>query len=52
MLANRLVRPAGRTGASEWLQVTCGTLLAMLPEAEQTGKDLSAYKALRDFAEE
>lgn len=51
-LANHLVRPAGRTGASEWLQVTGGTLLAMLPEAEQSGKDLSAYKALRDLAEE
>ena len=51
-LAHRLVRPDGRTGASEWLQVTGGTLLAMLPEAEQAGKDESAYRALRDLAEE
>ncbi len=49
-LTHRLVRPDGRTGASEWLQVAGSTLLAMLPEAQQVGKDISAYQALRDLA--
>jgi len=32
--------------------VTGAALLAMLPDAEQAGKDLSAYAALRDLADE
>lgn len=51
-IAKGFVRPDGRSGASEWLQVTGATLLAMFPEAEQAGKDHLAYTSLRDLEQE